>query len=132
MKHGAEKGFTLLEILVALVLLSIAFLVIIRLFAVNLRGISISDDYSVAVARVESRMRELLDDEKIAEKAEKNWTEDTGDGYRISASVKDALKDRTDNLQFRLLDIGVTIQWTKWGRDRAVTLRTMKAVNKVP
>lgn len=128
MKRREEKGFTLLEILVALVLMSVALLIVIRLFAADLRGISVSDDYSVAVARAESRMRELLDDDKLVEK---EWSEDKGDGYLINVSVKEALKDRTENLQFSLLDIGITVQWRKWARDRSITLRTMKAVNKV-
>ncbi|HXW68938.1 MAG TPA: prepilin-type N-terminal cleavage/methylation domain-containing protein [Dissulfurispiraceae bacterium] len=122
-----KDGFTLLEILVALALLGIALLVIVQLFSADLRGIAVSDDYVVAVARAESMMRELLDDDKLSEM---EWSESADDGYRIHASVKESLKDRTENLQVRLLDIGLTVDWTKGGRDRSVTLSTQKVMNK--
>jgi prepilin-type N-terminal cleavage/methylation domain-containing protein len=127
MKNSEVAGFTLLEILVALALLGIALLVIVQLFSADLRGIAVSDDYVVAVARAESRMRELLDDDKLSEK---DWSEFTDDGYRTDLSVKESLKDRTQNLQVRLLDIGLTVSWRRGGRDRSVTLRTQKVMNK--
>ncbi len=127
MKNSEAAGFTLLEILVALALLGIALLVIVQLFSADLRGIAVSDDYVVAVSTAESRMRELLDEDKLSEK---DWSESTDDGYRIDASVKESLKDRTENLQVRLLDIGLTVYWKKGGRDRSVTLRTLKVMNK--
>ncbi|MGO9016008.1 MAG: prepilin-type N-terminal cleavage/methylation domain-containing protein [Dissulfurispiraceae bacterium] len=124
---ASPEGFTLLEILVALALLSIALLVIVQLFSADLRGISVSDDYVVAVATAESRMRELLDDDKLSEK---NLSEYTDDGYRIDTSVKESLTDRTENLQVRIFDIGLAVHWRKWGRDRSVTLRTLKVMKK--
>ncbi len=123
----ARDGFTLLEILVALALLGIALLVIVQLFSADLRGISGSEDYVVAVAKAESRMRELLDDDKLAEA---DWSEPTDDGYRIDISVKEALKDRTENLQVRLFDIRLSVSWRKGERDRFVTLSTQKVMNK--
>jgi prepilin-type N-terminal cleavage/methylation domain-containing protein len=122
------EGFTLLEILVALALLGIALLVIVQLFSADLRGISVSEDYVVAVAKAESRIRELLDDDKLSEK---DWSEFADDGYRIDASVKESLKERSENLQVKLLDIAVTVYWTKGMRERSMSLRTMKMINKV-
>ena len=124
----SRDGFTLLEILVALALLSIALLVIVQLFSADLRGIAVSEDYVVAVAKAESRISELLDDDNLSEK---NWSEVTDDGYRIDASVKEALRERSDNLQVKLLDIAITVYWTQGTRQRAVSLSTLKIINKV-
>jgi prepilin-type N-terminal cleavage/methylation domain-containing protein len=124
---ASPEGFTLLEILVALALLGIALLVIVQLFSTDLRGISVSDDYVVAVAKAESRMRELLDDDTLSEK---DWSEFTDDGYRIDASVRESLKDRTENLQVRLFYIGLAVHWRKGERERFVTLNTLKVMNK--
>ncbi|MGD0280861.1 MAG: prepilin-type N-terminal cleavage/methylation domain-containing protein [Dissulfurispiraceae bacterium] len=123
-----DSGFTLLEILVALALLSISLLVIMQLFSADLRGISASEDYVVAVATAESRMAELLDDDSLSEKT---WSETTDNGYRIDASVKESLQERSENLQVKLLDIAVTVYWTKGMRERSVSLKTMKMINKV-
>lgn len=124
---ACPEGFTLLEILVALALMGIALLVIVRLFSADLRGIAVSDDYVVAVATAESRMMELLGDDKLNEN---NWSEYTDDGYRIDTSIKESLTGRTENLQVRLFDIGLTVYWRKGGRDRSVTLRTLKVMKK--
>jgi len=120
-------GFTLLEILVSLALLGIALLVIVQLFSAGLRGISVSDDYVVAVAKAEAMMRELLNDDTLSGK---DWSEYTDDGYRIDASVKESLRDRTENLQVRLFDIRLSVYWRKGKRERSVTLNTMKIMNK--
>lgn len=122
-----QSGFTLLEILVALAILGIALLVIMQIFSANLRGIAVSEDYVTAVSKAEARMREILDDEKLSEKA---WSEQTDDGYRMDASIKETLRDRTENLQVRLMEIYLTVYWNKGGKNRLVTLRTMKVVNK--
>jgi len=53
-KH-AEKGFTLIEVLVAVALLGIAVTVVIQLFSANLRAIASSEDYIYASARAEAK-----------------------------------------------------------------------------
>jgi len=127
MTKRGNSGFTLLEILVALALISISLLVIVRLFSADLRGIAVSEDYVSGVVKAETRMRELLDDDSLSEK---QWTEVTDDGYRIDADVKETLKERSDNLQVKMLDIGITVTWRKGQKDRSVALRTLKVVNK--
>ena len=120
-------GFTLLEVLVAVALLGIAITVVLQLFSAGLRAISTSEDYVSAAAKAGAKMREVLDDDKLSEKS---FSETTNDGYRIDVSVTGALKDRTESLQVMLLDISLTIHWTKGTKERSLTLRTMKVVNK--
>lgn len=122
-----EGGFTLLEVLVALALLSIALVAVFELFSANLKGITASDDYVSAVLRAESKMREILDDDKLTEKS---WSEATDGGYRMDATVADAATDRTENLQVKLLEITLTVHWTRGIKERSLTLKTMKLVEK--
>jgi len=121
------RGFTLLEVLVALVLLSIALVAIFELFSANLRGLAKSDDYSRAVILAESKMREILDDDNLAER---HWKETIEDGYRIDAVVSSTADDRTENLQVKLLEINLTVYWTKDSKERTFKLKTLKMVNK--
>ncbi len=119
------EGFTLLEVLVALALLSIALVVILQVFSANINGITLSDKYVKAVMKAESRMREVLDDEDIAENSSSEMTED---GYRIDTAIKSAEDKRTENLPVRLLDITLTVRWTEGTKERALTLKTMKTI----
>lgn len=122
-----DSGFTLLEVLVSLALLGIALVVIFQLFSAGLKTITATDDYAAAVIKSEAVMRDILDNDKLEARS---WSELTTDGYRVDAVVSKALADRTEDLQVELLDIRVTLHWTKGTKDRAITLKTMKLVNK--
>ena len=122
-----QEGFTLLEVLVALALLSIALVVILQLFSANMRGIGASDSYATAVMTAESKMREVLDDDSIHEKT---WSETTDDGYRIDGSIVGTEEKRTENLPVELLDITLTIHWTDGTKERAISLKTMNLIPK--
>ena len=125
--NSRRGGFTLLEVLVAIAILGIAVTVVLQLFSANLRAISVSGDYVSATTKAEAKMREILSDDKLSEKSS---SETTDDGYRIDVSITDALKERTDNLQVRLLEIDLTVHWTRGTKEKSLTLKTMKVVNK--
>ena len=122
-----QAGFTLLEVLVATVILGIAVAVVLQLFSANLRAISDSGDYVIAVTRAEMKMREILATDNLPETA---YSETTNDGYRMDVAIAETLNDRTENLQTRLLEIVLTIHWTKGTKERSYTLRTMKLVKR--
>jgi prepilin-type N-terminal cleavage/methylation domain-containing protein len=124
---NGDKGFTLLEVLVALAILGIAVTVIIQLFSANLRALSASEDYVSGSLQGAARMRTLLDDKDLDEKA---WTEISPEGYRLDIAVKESLTDRTEILPVKLLDIALTIQWTRGNRTRSMTFQTLKLVKK--
>jgi general secretion pathway protein I len=122
------RGFTLLEVLVALSIVAIAVTVVLQLYSADLRAISASEDYVSAVLRAEQRMREVLEDEGLSEKA---WSETTRDGYKVDVVVSDVQKERTENLQVRLLQVNLTMRWMRGTKEKMLTLRTMKIVNKI-
>ena len=123
----SDRGFTLLETLVATSLLGIAIAVILQLFSANLHSISVSGDYVAAATRAEVKMREVLDNSSLVEKS---YSEVTDEGYRMDVSITEALKDRTENLQVRLFEIALTLHWTNGSKEKSMTLRSMKAVKK--
>jgi general secretion pathway protein I len=127
-KGFACSGFTLLEVLVALSLLGIAVVAVIQLFSIDLRSISVSEDYVAGTLAAQSKMREVLSAEDMAEK---NWKGVTDDGYQFEVSISRSLKDRTEELQVRMYEITVTVSWTKGFKQRSMTLRTQKLVQKL-
>lgn len=124
---SSEGGFTLLEVLVAVALMAIAVTVVLQLFSADLRAIAASEDYVLAAVRANAAMREVLDDSELSETS---WSEMTDDGYRIDVNVAETLQERTENLQTRLLEVTLTLTWIKGPRERAITLRTLKTVEK--
>ena len=123
----SRRGFTLIEVLVAVSIMGIAIAVILQLFSANLRNISDSGDYVAAATRAEVKMMEVLDNHSLLEKS---YSEITNDGYRIDVAITETLKERTENLQVRLFEIALTVRWTKGTKEKSMTLRSMKVVRK--
>jgi prepilin-type N-terminal cleavage/methylation domain-containing protein len=124
---NSAKGFTLIEILVAIAILSIAVTVVLQLFSANLRAVSVSGDIVSAATKAQVKMRAVLDEENLAERVS---SEVTDDGYRIDTSIAETLQERTENLQVKMFEIAVTVHWVKGIRERSLTLRTLKTVQK--
>ena len=126
MKRSA--GFTLLEVIVAMAILGIAITVVLQLFSANLRAISVSGDYVAAATMAEAKMREILSDDRLSEKY---FSEATQEGYRIDVSITDVIKERTENLQVKLLEVDLTIHWIQGTKQKSMSLRTLKVVEKI-
>ncbi len=122
-----ERGFTLLEVIVAFSLLAVTVTVILQLFSADLRVLSTSEDYVSAVVRAEAKMREVLDKEDITEGAS---SETTPEGYRVETTVSKVYEKRTRDLPFEVLEIAVKFFWGGSARERSMTLRTMKTVKR--
>ena len=122
-----QEGFTLLEVLIAMAVLSIALVAVFQLFSAGMRGLGASDDYVSAVVKAEAKMREILDEDPFTEKT---WQETSDDGYRFDAAIKKTSEDRTENLTVDLFDISLTVVWTRGTKERSLKLTTLKLVNK--
>ncbi len=120
-----QRGFTLLEVLIATSILAIAVVVVIQLFSANLRGISLSDDYVSAVVKANIKMREVLDRGDFSEGV---LSEITDDGYRIDITMTEALTERTETLPVRIFEIDLTVFWEDGIREKSFTLKTLQFV----
>jgi len=121
----AKEGFTLLEVLVSIAILSIALAVVLQLFSINLKGISASGSYVNAVLKAEAIMRNVLDDDAISEGS---WSETTDEGYDVEVNIIETEEEKTENLPVKLLEIDLLIRWTEGLREHKFNLKTMKLV----
>jgi type II secretion system protein I len=121
------RGFSLLEVLVALAIMGIAITLVLQLFSSNLHSLSLSGDMVSASAAANTRMRELLMESPMTEGV---WSETKENRYRLEISVAEVLKQRTENLPLRLLDVALTVYWQEGLKEKKLTLRTMKMVDK--
>jgi prepilin-type N-terminal cleavage/methylation domain-containing protein len=147
MRQDSSAGFSLLEVLAAMALIGIALAVIIQLFSANLIALSVSEDYSAALARAEIEMRNIID---RGDFSEKKWTTISEDGYRLDCSISPFMPDRserlrklnagdqqiqgissfmperTERLPARINEIDLTIHWRTGAKEKTMTLRTLK------
>ena len=83
-----NKGFTLLEVLVALAIMAIATTLVMQLFSADLRAIARAGDVTSASVRGDSRIREILAEPSLEEKT---WSEETQDGYRMDIAISEVM-----------------------------------------
>ena len=126
-KRPGKKGFTLLEVLLSLAIMAIAVTLLVQLFSANLRAIARSGDMTSAAVRGESRIREILAEPSPAEKA---WSEITEDGYRMDVAISEVMKERTDNLPVKLMEVALTIHWIEGMKEKSLHLKTMKMFDR--
>ena len=124
----AQSGFTLLEVLVSLALLSIAITLIIQLYSANLRSVSISGRMTSASVWSDVKLREILADPSLKENA---WTEVTDDGYRTEVSIVEVLQERTDNLPVKMMEVTLLVRWNEGSRERSIRMKTMKMIDRM-
>lgn len=112
----------------ALMVMGFAVVYLVQLFSSNLRMIGTSQDYMVALTQAEAAMREIVEGDKIEEKS---WNKETDQGFHVEVSVSEALKERTENLPIKLLQIEMIFSWEKALRKKSLTLKTLKMVNRI-
>ena len=126
-RRAGTQGFTLLEVLVALSVMAMAVTLVLQLFSTNLRSVARSGDVTSAAVRADSRIREILMEPLAAETA---WSEATDDGYRMDVSVREVLKDRTQNLPVRMMEVVLVIRWVDGIMEKRLELKTAKSVDR--
>lgn len=126
-RRNRRGGFTLLEVLVAMAVMSIGLVAVFELFSADLRGLAASEDYVSAVIKAEAKMREVLDDGDLSEK---ELRDSSPEGFELVSSVKKTSPARTEDLPVELFEVDVTVKWTRGSKERSLTLRSMKLLPK--
>ena len=122
-----EKGFLLLEVLVALAILSAAIVLLVQLMSADTKMVMTSEDTTMMLLKAEEKMRLILEQDQLTEGS---WDETTDEGYRYVVVITEHMKERTDNLQIKLFDIALTMSRIKDAKPRSVSLKTVKMIDR--
>ena len=121
-----QSGYTLIEVLVAFMILALALTVLLRIFSGGLRNVSVSSDYATATLIAESRLAAagidipLRPGETSGTEGERfEWTVSVQDyqpwpGYRSASQAVDAYR------------VTVTVEWPNGNNTRSVGLSTVR------
>jgi type II secretion system protein I len=118
-----QRGFTVLEILVSLIIISIAVVSIIQLTSMNLRNLTKSGDQVDALLIANSKMRKVLEMDKMDDKS---WRETDEQGNTYEISISEIRNKRTETLPVKLEEITLTLNYLIAQKERKVTLRAEK------
>ena len=124
---SAQRGFTLLEIMVSMVLICLVVVSVIQLSSANLRNLAVSEDRIETLGHANEKMRAVLESD-LSEN--KTWHDVDNDGYSYDIIVAETLNERTDALAVKFMEITVSAQYMKDKRSKQITLKTAKLVSK--
>jgi general secretion pathway protein I len=120
---GRAPGFTLLEVLVALLIFSLAFGVLAQIFQTGLRQSSAAERTAAATMLARSQLARIGIDLPL-EIGE--LEEDAGDGFRIHTTIEPAGLEVTEEAEFMALLVQVLVAWGPPEDERQVTLTTVR------
>ena len=121
-----NAGFTLLEVLVAMVLLSVSLVIVMQLFSGGLRSSGISEDYTRAVFHAREKMEEALVAKTLGTG---EWTGDFGDGFQWRVAIGypgENAEGAPGKAAVSLFRIDVDVFWKDGENERHVELSTLK------
>jgi general secretion pathway protein I len=126
MLHQRQRGMTLLEVLVAFVVLSLTLSVIMQIFSGGIRNAHMADGYSRAVFLAESKLASVGADVPLTI-GETSGQASSDMRWRVQVTpAEDAA--RADRMQMRalLLNVVVEVEWAEDGKARRIALATMR------
>ena len=129
MSRNRSAGFTLLEVLVAMVILSVAVVTLIQLASQGLRLLKTSSDHQEAALLADRVMRNA---DPTAEGTESGQEGQFTWAWRARlVAVPDQLGPATGPRP-RLLELSTTVQWGKGRTMELVTLRLAQGAPAIP
>ncbi len=125
----SNKGFTLIEILVAISILSISLVVILQLFSGGLKSSRLSDRYTRGIFHAREKMEEILLGTEFADEVSEGEFEDS---YRWRSEIVriEQPEEEASKLPFDTYNIRVDIFWDEGDKEKGFSISTMKVVKK--
>lgn len=119
------KGYTLVEVLVAMVILALASTVLMRIFSAGLQSVALSSDYAHAVLLAESQLAAAGAGATITP-GETSGIEGTFHWTRHIAEYIPQDFSKTDQLPVPAYQVTVVVEWPNGENARRLHLSTIK------
>lgn len=115
-----SKGFSLLEVMIALAILGMALVAIFQLFSMSLRSTKKAEDYTKAIFYARSMMDEAF---IFVDPSGESASEEYEDRYAVKRDV--SVKSESDDGKVKLYEITVTVTWPPSGSFSMKELRSV-------
>jgi len=124
------RGFTLIEVLVAVAILGIGLTVTLELFAGGLRLGRASEEYTKAVNYARMKMEEMAVKPEVAEGVEKGSFDDT---FRWQVEVKKVdllpVEDKPDfKLPAHFFQVQIDVIWKSGSKERSTRIESYRTI----
>ena len=123
-------GFTLIETLVAMAILSISLVIILQLFSGGLKSSGLSDNYTRAIFHAREKMEEILLDDNFTDGAVEG---EFSDGFEWKAQTFRFEPDQVEEaeLPVDIFSIKVDVSWHEGSKEKHFEISTLKTAEKL-
>ena len=117
---NSQNGFTLIEVVVAMIIVSVSLVMVLRLFSSGLKSSRTTCDYTTAVVHASGKMEEFLLDPV-------SGSGDFEDGFSWNSEIE-AYKEPEEG-QVNLMKLKVIVSWPDGAQgQKSIELVSLKAV----
>lgn len=123
---NGHRGFTLIEVLTAMMILTISIVTIFHLFSEGLKSVDVSTGYTRAIFHARAKMEEVL----LADRLREGETEGIIEaGYRWRLNIVPVEKEEDSGSlsgpSVKLFQVSVDVIWDNGGHEKVFSARTM-------
>ena len=130
-RGAAQQGFTLIEVLVAFMILTLSLSVLFRIFSSGLTNVAVAGDYAQAVLVAESQLALVGRSEPLLVGQTRG---ESGEQFRWRRTVESYIPWEDDTaltVPVSGYHVSVEVSWTHNGRDQQIILNSLR-VQKRP
>ncbi|MBI2883505.1 MAG: prepilin-type N-terminal cleavage/methylation domain-containing protein [Candidatus Methylomirabilis oxyfera] len=117
----SSRGFTLLEVIIALAILGMGFALAMELLAAGVRSAKASEDYTQAVLLARQKMAEVAVTQNLTDLVDAG---EFGGGFRWVSEIQSL--EQPEELPGRLFSIRVRVTWPGRRGEKSVNLQTLR------
>lgn len=126
-----QRGFTLIEVLVAFMILAISLSVIFRIFSDGLRNVAISEDYAQAMLVAEAQLASAGLDEPLLDGVTAGEWDTRFRWQRVVEPYRPWEQDKALAVPLQAYRVTISVDWSDAGQTRQVTLSSVRLVQPI-
>jgi len=130
-RSSRSRGFTLIEVVVALAILGVGLTMIIELFSGGLRLARASMEYTKAVNYARTKMEEIAVKSVVQEGTEEGESDDKAFRWQVAVKKVDLLSiDKSMDYKppIELYQVKIDVFWKSGSKERSTSVESLKAI----